>query len=78
MLDGSANEDFPHIAGLAQFMNMYDLLPKSIVVGIANNGKSRYHDFTGATQVLATRSGCPLTAGPQPSSVTWRRKWNRW
>ncbi|MBK8583510.1 MAG: alpha/beta hydrolase, partial [Flavobacteriales bacterium] len=50
VLDGTANEDFPHIAGLAQFMNMYDLLPKSIVVGIANNGKSRYHDFTGATQ----------------------------
>ncbi len=50
VLDGSANEDFPHIAGLAQFMNMYDLLPKSIVVGIANNGKSRYHNYTSPTQ----------------------------
>jgi predicted alpha/beta superfamily hydrolase len=50
VLDGSANEDFPHIAGLAQFMNMYDLLPKSIVVGIANNGPSRYHDYTSPTQ----------------------------
>ncbi len=49
VLDGSANEDFPHIAGLVQFMNMYDLLPKSIVVGIANNGRSRYHDFTSPT-----------------------------
>lgn len=49
VLDGSATEDFPHIAGLTQFMGMYGLLPKSIVVGIANNGRSRYHDFTGAT-----------------------------
>lgn len=50
VLDGTHNEDFPHIAGLVQFMNMYELLPKSIVVGIANNGKSRYHDFTHATK----------------------------
>lgn len=48
VLDGSAHEDFPHIAGLAQFMNMYDLLPKSIVVGIAN--VDRYHDFTHPTK----------------------------
>lgn len=44
VLDGSANEDFPHIAGLLQFMNMYNLAPKSIVVGIAN--VNRYRDFT--------------------------------
>ena len=44
VLDGSANEDFPHIAGLVQFMNMYNLTPKSIVVGIAN--VNRYRDFT--------------------------------
>ncbi len=49
VLDGSADEDFPHIAGLMQFMNMYDLFPKSIVVGIANVGRSRYHDFTSPT-----------------------------
>ena len=49
VLDGSANEDFPHIAGLVQYLNMYSLLPKSIVVGVANNGRSRYHDFTGPT-----------------------------
>lgn len=50
VLDGSANEDFPHIAGLMQFMHMYDLSPKSIVVGIANAGRSRYHDFTSPTK----------------------------
>jgi predicted alpha/beta superfamily hydrolase len=44
VLDGSANEDFPHIAGLVQFMNMYNLTPKAIVVGIAN--VNRYRDFT--------------------------------
>lgn len=48
VLDGSAHEDFPHIAGLVQFMNMYDLMPKSIVVGIAN--VDRYRDFSHSTQ----------------------------
>ncbi len=46
LLDGSLYEDFPHIAGLTQFLNMYDVLPKSIVIGISNLGKSRYRDFT--------------------------------
>ncbi len=63
VLDGSANEDFPHIAGLAQFMNMYDLLPKSIVVGIANNGKSRYHDFTGPTEGDSDKVWNPTSGG---------------
>ncbi|MEO7080438.1 MAG: alpha/beta hydrolase-fold protein [Flavobacteriales bacterium] len=63
ILDGSANEDFPHIAGLAQFMNMYDLLPKSIVVGIANNGRSRYHDFTGPTEGDSDRVWNPTSGG---------------
>lgn len=44
VLDGSAHEDFPHIAGLIQFLNMYNLAPKSIVVGIEN--MDRYRDFT--------------------------------
>lgn len=48
VLDGSAHEDFPHMAGLVQFLNMYELAPKSIVVGIANI--NRYHDFTHPTQ----------------------------
>lgn len=63
LLDGSANEDFPHIAGLAQFMNMYDLLPKGIVVGIANNGKSRYHDFTGPTESDSDKVWIPTYGG---------------
>ena len=44
LLDGSANEDFPHIAGLVQFYEMMWLMPKTIVVGIANVNRKR--DFT--------------------------------
>lgn len=63
VLDGSKNEDFPHIAGLAQFMNMYDLLPRSIVVGIANAGRSRYHDFTSPTQNDSDKVWVPTCGG---------------
>ena len=63
VLDGSANEDFPHIAGLAQFMNMYDLLPKSIVVGIANAGPSRYRDFTSPSKVDSDMVWIPTNGG---------------
>lgn len=48
VLDGSMNEDLPHLAGLVQFLAMYELTPKSIVVGIAN--VDRYHDFTHPTR----------------------------
>lgn len=61
VLDGSWNEDFPHIAGLAQFMNMYDLLPRSIVVGIAN--VDRYHDFTFPSRNDSDRVRLPTSGG---------------
>lgn len=61
VLDGSANEDFPHIAGLAQFMNMYALLPKSIVVGIAN--VDRRHDFTHITRSDSDKVFVPFSGG---------------
>lgn len=64
VLDGSANEDFPHIAGLAQFMNMYDLLPKSIVVGIAN--VDRRHDFTHPTEGDSDLVWVPTGGGSAP------------
>ncbi|MCB2408772.1 alpha/beta hydrolase [Hymenobacter lucidus] len=43
LLDGSADEDFIHIAGLAQYLNFpwINQLPKSIVVGIANVDRRR-------------------------------------
>ncbi len=63
VLDGSANEDFPHIAGLVQFMNMYNLLPKSIVVGIAN--VDRYRDFTSPSSDKRDKKSLPTSGGSQ-------------
>jgi len=63
VLDGSQNEDFPHIAGLVQFMNMYDLMPKSIVVGIAN--VDRYRDFTYPSLVKRDKKDIPTSGGSE-------------
>ena len=43
LLDGSADEDFIHIAGLVQFGSFpwLNILPESIVVGIANVDRKR-------------------------------------
>ena len=51
LLDGSADEDFIHVAGLVQFYNFpwVNVLPKSIVVGIANVDRRR--DFTFPTAI---------------------------
>lgn len=50
-LDGSADEDFMHVAGLAQFAAFpwVKALPRSIAVGLANAGRRR--DFTFPTTV---------------------------
>ena len=61
VLDGSANEDFPHIAGLVQFMNMYNLTPKAIVVGIAN--VNRYRDFTFPSEYEDDKKTNPANGG---------------
>ena len=63
VLDGSQNEDFPHIAGLVQFMNMYNLVPKSIVVGIAN--VDRYRDFTYPSSVKRDKKDIPTSGGSE-------------
>lgn len=46
LLDGSADEDFIHIAGLVQFASFswINFIPESIVVGISNVNRER--DFT--------------------------------
>ena len=44
LLDGSDNEDFIHVVGIVQFLNMIQVMPESIVVGIANVDRRR--DFT--------------------------------
>jgi len=49
LLDGSADEDFIHVAGIVQFNTFawVNRMPKSIVVGIAN--ENRKYDFTSAS-----------------------------
>ena len=46
LLDGSKDEDFIHISGIVQFgsFSWINMLPESIVVGIANVDRKR--DFT--------------------------------
>lgn len=61
VLDGSANEDFPHIAGMAQFMATYSLMPPAIIVGIAN--VDRKHDFTHATKNDSDKVWVPNSGG---------------
>lgn len=63
LLDGSADEDFIHITGLAQFLNFswINLLPPSIIVGIANVDRKR--DFTYPTTVEKDKKDFPTTGG---------------
>ena len=63
LLDGSADEDFIHIAGLVQFLNFpwVNILPKSIVVGIANVDRKR--DFTFPTTVEEDKKESPTSGG---------------
>lgn len=51
LLDGSADEDFIHISGLVQYNSFewINILPKSIVVGIATIDRRR--DFTFPTEI---------------------------
>jgi len=62
LLDGSADEDFIHIAGLVQFGSFpwIEMLPESIVVGIANIDRRR--DFTYPTNNKKDKQEFP-TAG---------------
>jgi len=61
LLDGSADEDFIHVAGLYQFNSFewINRVPKTIVVGIAT--VDRKHDFTFPTTIEADRKKYPTT-----------------
>lgn len=61
LLDGSADEDFIHVAGLVQFCNFswINLLPPSIVVGISNVDRKR--DFTFPTSIEKDKIDFPTT-----------------
>ena len=59
LLDGSGDEDFIHIVGLVQFLNMIQFMPNSIIIGIANVDRKR--DFTFPTTVDSDRKAYPTT-----------------
>lgn len=61
LLDGSADEDFIHVAGLFQFNNFewINRVPKSIVVGIATVDRRR--DFTFPTTIVSDKKRYPTS-----------------
>jgi predicted alpha/beta superfamily hydrolase len=63
LLDGSADEDFIHVAGLLQYYNFpwINRVPKSILVGIANTSRGR--DFTTPTNDSLSKSWVPENGG---------------
>lgn len=61
--DGSANEDFLHIVGLAQFFNMQLKMPDFIVVGIVNIDRKR--DFTFPTTNKKDKENFPTTGSSE-------------
>ena len=61
LLDGSADEDFIHTAGIIQFLTMLGLMPETVLVGIANVDRRR--DFTFPTTVAADKKDFPTTGG---------------
>lgn len=63
LLDGSAHEDYPHIAGLSRFLTMYELMNPAVIVGIANVDRKR--DFTFPTTIAADKEKLPTTGGSE-------------
>jgi predicted alpha/beta superfamily hydrolase len=63
LLDGSADEDFIHVAGIVQFNNFswVDRIPKSIVVGIANT--NRKFNFTSKSSGTNDQKLVPKNGG---------------
>lgn len=63
LLDGSADEDFIHVAGLVQFgsFSWIGMLPESIVVGIANVDRKR--DFTYPSKNAQDNKELPTSGG---------------
>ena len=61
LLDGSADEDFIHVAGIVQFNNFpwINRMPRSILVGIANVDRQR--DFTFPTSIENDKKRFPGT-----------------
>jgi len=65
LLDGTITEDFLHIVGIVQFGSYpwINMIPESIVVGIANIDRKR--DFTFPTTVEEHKKEFPTTGGSE-------------
>ncbi len=65
LLDGTITEDFLHIVGVVQFGSYpwINMIPESIVVGIANIDRKR--DFTFPTTVEEHKKEFPTTGGSE-------------
>jgi uncharacterized protein len=65
LLDGGADEDFIHVAGLVQFntFSWINTIPKSIVVGIANVDRRR--DFTFPSSIENDSKMAPTSGGAE-------------
>lgn len=63
LLDGGADEDFIHVAGLVQFFTFpwIHQMPNTIVIGIANVDRKR--DFTYPTTIAADQKKYPTSGG---------------
>lgn len=61
LLDGGIDEDYHHQTGLVQFLVMYQLMPESIVVGIANTDRKR--DMTHPTSDEEEKQAIPTSGG---------------
>lgn len=73
LLDGSADEDFIHVAGLVQYYSFewIDYLPKSILVGIGTVDRRR--DFTFPTKIQDDKTKFP-TSGHSEKFISFVEK----
>ncbi len=65
LLDGAADEDFIHVAGLVQYNTFpwINRIPESIVVGIANTNRKR--DFTSPATIDILKQQIPNNGGSE-------------
>ena len=73
LVDGSRDEDFIHIAGLVQFgsFSWINMIPESIVVGIANIDRQR--DFTYPTKNQTLKAEIP-SSGESAKFISFIQK----
>lgn len=61
LLDGAVNEDFFHASGLIRYFDDHEMMPPTILVGIANVDRKR--DFTYPSRDPRDQRGFPTTGG---------------